>query len=95
MTEIGFDSQSQGVVAGHMQGAYVGCASGSNALPIVMARKVVGDTTAKIIRLADIHRVPSQIWRELTEYVDSGSGIVAHADRVKLEIIFCFASAPP
>jgi hypothetical protein len=93
MTKVGFDSQSQGVVAGHMQGAYVGCASGSNALPIVMARKVVADATAKVVRLADVHRVPTQVWRELTEYVDSGSAVVAHPDRVKLEIIFCSARA--
>lgn len=87
MTEIGFDSQSFGVPATDDHCADV-CGPGSaNAFPLMMRRKFVGQTSGKVVRLADIYRIPAIISRQPAKYVDAAKGIECHSDSVVLEFI--------
>lgn len=87
MTEIGFDSKTQGVVAGHMESADVRGPGGPNAFPSMVRRKFVGETAVKIVRLSDIYRIPVAVMGKLGEDVDARTNKVDGADGVVLKFI--------
>lgn len=74
MTKIGLDSDSFGVPASDDHRADV-CGPGAGySRPLVMARKFIGETTPKIVRLSDVYRLPQQGYLS-TKNVDSGNGV--------------------
>jgi len=61
MTEVSFDSNAFGIPASDDHRADV-CGPGAGyAIPLMMGRKFFGQTAAKVVRLADIYRIPSLI----------------------------------
>jgi hypothetical protein len=73
MTKFGFESEPGGLII-ESDGADMGDAPASCAGPGVVLRKLIGDTTPKVVRLADIYRVKPRR-SSLAENVDA-------ADRV-------------
>jgi hypothetical protein len=95
MTEIGFDSDSFGVPASDDHCADV-CGPGAGyAVPSMMRRKFLGQTATKIVRLADIYRIPATIRPFLAEDVDAANLVERHTDCVVLEFVSRPARASP
>lgn len=97
MTQIGFDSETQGtdVVVGNMQRADVSGPGGPNAFPAVVKRQVAGETTGKVVCLANVYRAPL-VRRDLAaEHVDAGALQVAGPNRVKVHVICAPAGPEP
>jgi hypothetical protein len=87
MSEVRLDLNALGVSSEHMQSADVCGPSSSNAIPGVMPRKLIGETAGKIVRLANIYRVPSAHRSRFTKDINPRLCVILHADFVKLELI--------
>jgi hypothetical protein len=55
--------------------------------PAMMRRKFIGETTQKVVRLANIYRMPGAYGRGLTEDVSAWNGEVCRPDWVKPKIV--------
>jgi len=79
MTEVSFDSNAFGIPASDDHRADV-CGPGAGyAIPLMMGRKFFGQTAAKVVRLADIYRIPSLICGELAKNVNATDGVEGNA----------------
>lgn len=67
--KISLDSQPQGFCSGHMQRADVSGPGAPNAFPAMMKRDLLRQPTLKVLRLADVDRIPSVVHRSPTENV--------------------------
>lgn len=87
MSEVGLDIEAFREHSGNMQRAYVRGPGGNNALPGVMLRKFIGETAGKVVRLADIYRLPFVV-RDLTaKNIDAGNNAIRGTDAVVLHFI--------
>ncbi len=87
MTKISLDSQTLGVPASDDHRADV-CGPGAGyAFPPMVRRKFVGQATMKVVRLADIYRIPETIGALLTKDVDATNLVERHTDCVVLEFV--------
>jgi len=80
---------------GDVQGAYVRGPGGPNALPAMMRRKFIGDASGKVVRLADIYRVPLTLPERPAEDVNTRAGMVRNAERIQLKLITRSGCAEP
>ena len=98
MAQIGLDGDS---ILGGVVPAYDHCAdvSGPGAgyiLPPMMARKFIGEASAKVVCLADIYRIPAAVRGLAAEDVDAADRIERDVpEREVLEFIRRAAKAPP
>jgi hypothetical protein len=84
MTEIGLNSQPVGVPATHDHCADV-CGPGAGyAVPPMVVRKFIGQTTSKVVRLADVIRVPQSVGTLTTKNINSADRIEHHATDCKV-----------
>lgn len=87
MPEIRFDVLTQGIPAGDMERADVCSPTADNAVPLVVMPKFVGDASGKIVRLADVYRIPVPVGGLPAEDVDAGPRMVAGANGMEVKII--------
>jgi hypothetical protein len=87
LSKVGLDPETFALIHGDMQGAYVSSPIGNNAFPAMMRRKFIGETTAKVVRLANIYRIPSSVRPKLAKDIDSWSGQVDGSNGMMLEFI--------
>jgi hypothetical protein len=66
LPKLGLDSETFALIARDMECTYVRGPMGTNAVYPMVRRKFVGQTAAKVVRLADIYRLPSQATDGLT-----------------------------
>jgi hypothetical protein len=62
--EIGFDVPTQGIPSGDVESADVCSPTSDNAIQLVVFPKFIGDASEKVVRLADIHRIPVSVERQ-------------------------------
>jgi len=94
MTEIGFNSQSFGVV-GDNECADVRGPGSANVCPPMVRRKFIGQPAGKIVRLAHIYRMPTTVAGRLAENVDASNRVEHRSDRVVLEFVTRAAGPGP
>ena len=82
MTQIKLDSEALGVSCVNTEGTYVGGPVAPDTFPSVMRRKFIGDASQKVVRLADIYRVPGIVDPGLTKDVHSGDIVKFLSDRM-------------
>lgn len=95
MTEIGLDLKTQAVLTWNVQGTDVSCAGGSNALPAMMRSKLICETTQKVVRLADIYRVPVPVYRRPAKNIDARTFVVDRPDGMQLKLVAISACPKP
>ena len=83
MTKIGFDLDTLGVPALNGSGGDMCGPMTAYAIPSMMGRKFIGETAQKVVRLADIFRIPKPIDGHAAKNVDAGECQVRRADWVK------------
>jgi hypothetical protein len=88
MTQISFDAQPLGVASVDTEGTYVGGPLAFGAFPAMMRRKFIGETAQKVVRLADIYRMPRICRPGFAEDVDARDGEKDGPDRVQIESVF-------
>jgi hypothetical protein len=86
MAQIGLDSHACGIPTFDHEGADVSGPMSAYALPLMMREKFIGKTSGKIIRLADIFRVPKAP-RENGENIDAGQCEILRPNWVKPESV--------
>lgn len=84
MTKVGFDLQPQGVIV-EPASANVGHAVLECAWPTMVRRKFIGDASQKVVRLADIYRIPAGRADLFSENVKTANGIEYGADVIQIE----------
>ena len=94
MAKIGLDLETFRQTADNMQGAYVRGPGGDNAIPTMVMRKFIGETATKIVRLANIYRIPAKR-RTFAEDVHPRSNVVDGADCVVLGFVSRSGNAVP
>jgi len=82
MTQISLNSQPLGFSSIDTEGTYVGGPVTFGALPTMVRRKFIGQTAQKVVRLADIYRVPRVERSAFAGNIHSGNGKVDGPDRV-------------
>jgi len=76
MSQVGLDIKTFLEQSGDMQGTYVRGPGGDNAIPAVVTRKFIGETTPKVVRLSHIYRIPpAQLWGS-TENINAGQSVI-------------------
>jgi hypothetical protein len=95
MTQIGFDSQALGVASVSTEGTYVGGPVSPDGFPLMVRRKFIGDASPKVVRLANIYRVPRVERSGLTKDVDTRNGIKDRPERMQVECVFQPAFSRP
>ncbi len=84
MTKIGFDSQPFGVPATDDHRADV-CGPGAGyAVPLMMGRKFIGQTSSKVVRLANICRIPATVSPLGTEDINAADLIEGNSPDCKV-----------
>ena len=96
MTQIGFDIEPPlgGVVSADDHCADVSGPGAGHIIPAFMRRRIIGKTDAKIVRLADIYRVPATVRGKTAEDVYAADGIPCDAPERKV-LEFVRGSAGP
>jgi hypothetical protein len=79
MTQVGFDSHSFGVAASDDHCADMRGPSAGYVIPLIMRKKFIGETTPKVVRLANIYRVPQPILSLLAEDIDASRWVKRNA----------------
>ena len=87
MTEISLDDQPFGFVPRDNERADVCGPGAADAFQPVMRRKFIGQTTAKVVRLTDIYRIPPQIGGLTAKDIDAADGVEHRADCVVLKFV--------
>src|ERR1700738_4565275 len=87
MAEIGFDSQALGISTLDDQSADVSGPMSAYAIPMMVRRKFIGETTQKIVCLSDIYRIPGAYGCRFAEYINSGKGEIYRPNWVKPKTI--------
>lgn len=95
VSEIGFDVPTQGIAAGDVERADVCSPTSDNAVQLVVLPKFIGDTSEKVVRLADIHRIPFSVERLLTENVNPRIGVISGPDGMKVKAVTFPARSKP
>jgi hypothetical protein len=95
MTQICFDSHSIGTPATDDHRADVRGPGAGYVFPSMMARKFIGKTAGKVVRLSDIYRIPKPIGALFAEDVDSANEVKDSADGVVLEFVSSATFASP
>lgn len=67
----------------------------ASVLELMMRRKFIGQASTKIVRLADIYRIPTSVASQANKHVYTGNGVKLDADCVVLEFIPRAADAGP
>src|SRR5271170_821095 len=86
MAQRSLDSQPCGLPTFDCEGADVSGPMTAYALPLMMGRKFVGETTGKVVRLADVFRIPNPQGL-CAEDIDAGEHEVLRADWMKPKAI--------
>ena len=97
MAQVGFDCPAHGatVVMGDMKCADVCGPGGPNAFPAMMKRQIAGDASGKIVRLANVYRLPPS-WSGLAaENIDAGAREVCGPNRGHIHVVGAAADAGP
>ncbi|OJF95873.1 hypothetical protein [Pararhizobium antarcticum] len=94
-SEIGFYPLTQGQMAGDVQSAEVGSASGANASPFMMKSQVSGQTLIEVFRFANIQGIPIAVDRQFAGDVDSRLFEVNDTNGVELKRIYRPALTSP
>jgi hypothetical protein len=87
MSEVGLDIEAFRKRSRNMQRAYVRGPGGNNAVPGVMTRKFIGETTGKVISLANIYRLPIPVSQFMAENIDAGTRQIDRPDCVVLGFV--------
>lgn len=87
MTKIGFDGQSFGYIPRDNEGADVCGPGAANAFQPMVRRKFIGKTSGKVVRLADIYRVPPLVRRLAAKDINPADGIKRRPDGVMLKFV--------
>jgi hypothetical protein len=95
MAEIGFDSQALGISTLDDQSADVSGPMSAYAIPMMVRRKFIGETTQKIVCLSDIYRIPGAYGCRFAEYINSGKGEIYRPNWVKPKTILDPAGTIP
>jgi hypothetical protein len=94
MTQIGLDPHSFGTPASDDHCADVRGPGAGYVIERVMRRKFVGQTSAKIVRLSDVYRIPSVVRCLMAEDINTGNDV--ERDRADFEVLkFVGRSADP
>jgi len=94
MTKGRFDPYPYGRVARDDESADVRGPGAAYCIPSVMRRQFIGETTQKVVRLADIYRIPHAIVGDSTENVDTSERVEHGSDGVMLKFIRFPAHCP-
>ncbi len=86
MTKIGLDSQALGVPSFNNEGSDVSGPMSAYAVPAMMGRKFIGETTQKVVRLSNIFRIPQPTGRR-AEDIDAGEFKILRPNWVKPKAI--------
>jgi hypothetical protein len=82
MTKIKLDTQALGFASVDTEGTYMGGPVAPDTFPSMMRRKFIGDASKKVVRLADIYRVPGIVDSGLTKNIHSGDVVKVLPDRI-------------
>jgi hypothetical protein len=83
MAQIGLDPNPLGVSSVDTEGTYVGGPVSYHGVPLMVRRKFIGDASPKVVRLADIYRIPSATKPGgLAENVDAWDGVEHRPDGI-------------
>lgn len=95
MTQVRFDCQPGGVPAVDDHSADVRGPGSANAVPLMVQRKIIGQTAEKVVRLSDVFRIPAAVRRKGAEDIDAGDLIEDGPDAVVLEFVAGSAGTRP
>jgi len=95
MAQIGLDFETPlgGVRPGHDHCADVTGPGAGYVLPLMMARKFIGETTTKVVRLSDVYRIPPAVCGEVAENIDASN--LVKCDFPKFEVFKLVRSHSP
>lgn len=95
MSQISFDGHACGIPATDNHCADVSGPGAANCVPPMVRRKFIGQTAQKVVRLADIYRIPKTIGALTAKDVDAADSIEDGTNRVVLEFVRRTAKALP
>lgn len=87
MNDVGFDIQSRLFPALDHERADVCGPEPGYAGPTMMRLKIIGDTSGKVVRLADIYRVIAREAVSSNENINSGQGFELAADIIYVKFV--------
>jgi hypothetical protein len=93
--EIGFDVPTQGIPSGDVESADVCSPTSDNAIQLVVFPKFIGDASEKVVRLADIHRIPVSVERLLAENVNAREGVISGPDGMEVKAVAFTSRSKP
>ena len=95
MTQISLNSQSFGVPASDDHCADVRGPGAGYVWPTMMGRKLIVQAALKVVRLADVYRIPKTICGAAAENVDASNRVERHSDCVVLKFVPRTAKSNP